>query len=124
MEITATITAVGKDAISTKDNMVILFGDQATNALRDVSVIQEFASPKEEQKLTMARGDLLFIDDIKYRVTGIGSLTNPNLQQIGHATLVFKPVPTEDALANALYLSPTAMPTITVGTKLRYVTSD
>lgn len=124
MEITATVTAIGQDAISTKDNMVILFGDQATNALRDVSVIQEFADAEAAKQLNLVRGDHLYIDDIKYRITDVGRLTNSGLQQIAHATLVFKPVPTEDALGNALYLSPTAMPVFKVGTQIRYVTHD
>ena len=44
MQFTATITAIGKDALSSKDPMIILFGPEATDALRDVAVIQQFGS--------------------------------------------------------------------------------
>ena len=37
MQFTATITAIGKDALSSKDPMIILFGPEATDALRDVA---------------------------------------------------------------------------------------
>lgn len=124
MKITSTVTAIGAHAISKKDAMIILFGDSATDALRDVSVIQEFDQPDKAKKMVLKHGDHLYIDDIKYRVNGVGKLTNANLQQIGHATLIFKPMPDRDALGNAIYLIPTAIPTFKVGTVIRYETED
>ncbi len=120
MQLKSTIKAIGANALSPKDQMVILFGDKATDALRDVSVIQEFADPKAQKTMNVKVGDHLYINGIKFRVAGVGSLTNPNLQQIGHATLVFKPVPSVDQLANAIYLTPTAKPVFAEGTELVY----
>jgi PTS system glucitol/sorbitol-specific IIA component len=124
MELTATVTAIGEKALSPKDNMIILFGDKATDALREVSVIQQFDDPETQKQLTVAHGDHIYINDIKYRVAAVGGLTNPNLEQIAHATLIFQPVPDKDMLGNAIYLTPNAKPAFTVGTKIRYVTAD
>jgi PTS system glucitol/sorbitol-specific IIA component len=124
MELTATVTAIGEKALSPKDNMVILFGDKATAALREVSVIQQFDDPEAQKSLNIAHGDHIYINDIKYRVAAVGSLANPNLKQIAHATLIFQPVPDEDMLGNAIYLTPYAKPTFSIGTTIRYVTAD
>ncbi|KRL87556.1 hypothetical protein FC50_GL002272 [Lacticaseibacillus pantheris DSM 15945 = JCM 12539 = NBRC 106106] len=124
MEITATVTAIGPHAISQTDPLVILFGKDATPELADVSVIQQFDEPSQQKQLALHHGDHIFINDIKFRVSEVGSLTNANLQQIGHATLMFQPVPSEDRLGNAVYLVPTARPTFTIGTTIRYVMQD
>lgn len=124
MELSATVTAIGEKALSPKDNMVILFGDKATNALREVSVIQQFDDPEAQKTMTIAHGDRVYINDIKYTVAAVGGLTNANLEQIAHATLIFQPVPAEDVLGNALYLTPYAKPTFKIGTKIRYVLAD
>lgn len=105
-------------ALDPKDNMVILFGDKATDSLRDVSLIQEFADPEAQKTMTVKVGDHLIINDIKFRIIGVGKLTNANLQQIGHVTLVFQPVPSVDQLGNAIYLFPNAKPVFDVGTEL------
>ncbi|KRM55527.1 PTS glucitol/sorbitol transporter subunit IIA [Lacticaseibacillus sharpeae] len=120
MQLKSVVKEIGAQALSPKDQMVILFGDKATPALRDVSVIQEFADPSAQKKMTVKVGDHLYINQIKYRVIGVGGITNANLQQIGHATLVFQPVPAEDQLGNAIYLTPTAKPVFKVGTEIVY----
>jgi PTS system glucitol/sorbitol-specific IIA component len=120
MQLKSIVKEIGADALSPKDQMVILFGDKATDALRDVSVIQELTDPQAQKTMEMKVGDHLIINDIKFRVIGVGGITNANLQQIGHATLVFQPVPSEDQLGNALYLFPNAKPVFTPGTEIIY----
>ncbi len=56
MQFTATITAIGKDALSSKDPMIILFGPEATDALRDVAVIQQFDDPRPYPNSPFRRG--------------------------------------------------------------------
>lgn len=121
MEITATVQAIGKHALSPKDAMVILFGEKATPELQDVCVIQKFADPAAQKKMRVHHGDHIYINDIKYRVAAVGGLTNANLQQIAHATLIFHAVPDdEDVLGNAIYLTPFAKPVFAEGTTIRY----
>ncbi|WP_155286237.1 PTS glucitol/sorbitol transporter subunit IIA [Lacticaseibacillus zhaodongensis] len=125
MEITAKVQAIGKDALSPKDAMVILFGEKATPELRDVCVIQEFTDPAAQKKMHVRPGDHIYINDIKYRVAGVGGLTDANLEQIAHATLIFKAVPDDDdVMGNAIYLTPFAKPIFEVGTTIRYDLAD
>ena len=42
-----TVTAIGENAISKKDPMIILFGEQATEEIRTVAIIQSFENEKE-----------------------------------------------------------------------------
>ena len=46
-----TVTAIGENAISKKDPMIILFGEQATEEIRTVAIIQSFENEKEVVKL-------------------------------------------------------------------------
>ena len=82
MQLTATVTAIGKDALSSKDPMIILFGPQATDALRDVAVIQQFADKSALEKLVIKEGDQLTIDDETFEMTYAVSYTHLTLPTI------------------------------------------
>ena len=122
MQLTATVTAIGKDALSSNDPMIILFGPQATDALRDVAVIQQFADKSALEKLVIKEGDQLTIDDETFEMTYVGQLANSNLKAIGHVTLLFQAVPADKPMQNAIYLKPTHRITFNVGTTLTYIT--
>ena len=123
MLITATVTAVGSQALDATDPLVILFGEDATPALRDIAVIQRFASAKAQAALVVKRGDQLMIDAVTYTITRVGQLANTNLQTIGHVSLIFTEIP-DQPMENALYLEPQVKPQLTVGSQLTYVTAD
>ena len=88
MQFTATITAIGKDALSSKDPMIILFGPEATDALRDVAVIQQFDDPAALSQFSIQAGDRLTIDGTAFTMTYVGQLAISNLKTIGHVTLL------------------------------------
>lgn len=119
MEIVSTITAIGDAALTPEDPLVILFGDDATESLRDVAVIQHFQDESAQAQLMLHAGDQLQIDDQTYQIARVGVLANRNLQTIGHVSLFFTPIP-EQPLENALYLTPTTKPNISVGSKFTY----
>ena len=102
--------------------MIILFGPQATDALRDVAVIQQFADKSALEKLVIKAGDQLTIDDETFEMTYVGQLANSNLKAIGHVTLLFQAVPADKPMQNAIYLKSTHRPTFKVGTTLTYIT--
>lgn len=112
------IKAIGQDAISTKDQMIILFGEQATPELRKVSVIQEIEKTGTPIQLTVG-GEISF-DGQKYQIEHVGDYAEEQLNTIGHMTLVFKEVPAGDALVNAVYLTPFTLPTLTEGSVITY----
>lgn len=108
---------IGKNAIHPKDPLIILFDESATEALKNVSVIQKF----EEQTLREIKvGDVLSFDEQEYTITQVGPLANDNLQAMGHVTVVFKEVGENDEMANALYVEPFILPKIKEGTVITY----
>lgn len=122
MKTTATVTAIGAQALDPKDALIILFGESATEALRDVAVIQQFTDAKAQAQLAMQVGDRVQVDATTYAVTHVGVLANTNLQTIGHVSLIFAPVP-EQPMENALYLDSTTKPHLQVGSTITYLTA-
>lgn len=113
-----TVTSIGPQAISEKDPIIILFGEEATEDIRQVSVIQAFE--KESEAIDLKEGHMIKFDDQAYTIEAVGSLAVDNLNSIGHITLSFTDVPAEDQLGNGIYLSPKTLPVISVGTKISY----
>lgn len=115
----AVVTEIGVQALDEKEPMIILFGESATDSLKEYSVIQKF---EETQSLDMKKGDRLKIDEQEYTIQYVGPFANKNLNSIAHVTLVFADGPKEDAIVNGLYLAPSKLPTINIGTIIEYIT--
>ncbi|EOL43544.1 PTS glucitol/sorbitol transporter subunit IIA [Enterococcus caccae] len=113
----AIVTEIGASALDEKEPMIILFGENATEGLKEYSVIQKF---QELPTLDIKKGNLLRIDEQEYTIQYVGPFANNNLNSIAHVTLVFAEVPEEDAIVNGLYLDPSQFPTIKVGTIIEY----
>ncbi|WP_413524431.1 PTS glucitol/sorbitol transporter subunit IIA [Carnobacterium divergens] len=116
--LTGTVTSIGPQAISQKDPIIILFGEEATEDIREVSVIQAF--PADKAAITLEVGQKVAFDDTVYTITAVGSLASDNLNSIGHITLSFTEVPTEGMLGNGIYLTPFDLPEIKEGTTIHY----
>lgn len=114
----AVVTEFGARALDKKESMIILFGESATEGLKEHSVIQKFQGT---HFLEMKQGDLLKIDEQEYTILYVGPFANNNLNSIAHVTLVFTDVPEEDAIVNGLYLAPNEFPAIKIGTIIDYV---
>ncbi|AVK63279.1 PTS glucose transporter subunit IIA [Lactobacillus sp. CBA3606] len=117
MATTATIQSIGQQAISPTEPMLILFNETATAALQQIAIIQKFTQPVTD--LALQVGSTLQIDDQKYKVAYVGELVNTSLASIGHATLYFTAVPAKP-MQNGVYLAPTTLPTIKVGSVMTY----
>lgn len=116
----ALITEIGPHALGGSEPMIILFGETATEGLKEHAVIQKF---QETETLEMKAGDTLKIGDKTYTINFVGSFANDNLNSISHVTLVFSDVPQENVIMNGLYLSPYELPKITVGTSIDYISA-
>ena len=116
----ATVTEIGKHAIDDSEKMIILFGETATDTLKQHAVIQSFP---EKDQVTLAEGDHLKIGDTNYTITKVGSFANSNLQSIAHSTLIFADAPTDedDVIRNGVYLTPHQLQKITIGTTIDYL---
>lgn len=116
--ITSEIVAIGKNSIVENDPLVILFGPEATNSLKDVALIQKF--DQKAPKFNLKRGARIRIREHEYEITFCGKLVNANLSGVGHATLCFEPIP-DTPLQSAIYLSPEKFPGFSVGDKITYI---
>lgn len=121
MEIQAKIVAIGEKAQSKTDPLIILFGESASESLREVACIQQFSDLKALDKLVLKKGDSVKIDDYEYTIDFVGALVQANLQTIQHANLFFKPAPKEDRLENGLYLLGGEQPSMAIGTIITYI---
>lgn len=116
--IQAEVIQIGKEAISPKDQMMILFGENATSQLAEVSVIQKFL---EKPVFSLKKGDQIKIGAVTYEVKQMGELVNEHLTKLGHATLMFREAPVDDEMKNNIYLEPNNFPTIQVGDTITYL---
>lgn len=114
------IIEIGPHALGGSEPMIILFGETATEGLKEHAVIQKF---QELGTIEIKAGDTLKIANQSYSVDFVGAFANDNLNSISHVTLVFSEVPQENAIMNGLYLSPHELPTILVGTTIDYISA-
>lgn len=117
MATTATVKAIGPQALSPDDPILILFDETATASLQEIAVIQQFQAVPTS--LALKTGSTLKIDNQVYTVDYAGPLVEANLTTIGHATLYFTAVPAKP-LANGIYLAPTQLPKLKVGSVITY----
>lgn len=103
MKWTSTIKEIGKQALD-GDHTVILFGPDATDKLRLVSVIQEFEKETPINNFVFKKGDTITIDGTTYLASYVGSMVEMNMKALGHATLYFGSSVPKKPLANAIYL--------------------
>lgn len=109
---------IGSQAIDAKDKMLILFGDNATEELKKVSIIQELKTAG--QPIELKEGGKVSFGKQDYTITHVGHLATNHLNSIGHVTVVFKDAPPEDSLVNAIYVTPYELPVITEGSIITY----
>ena len=113
--IQAKVLEIGKDALTSDDGLVILFGKKASLRLREVSLIQEINVVKDDYEITA--GQKLTIDDQVYTIEYVGNLVKENLKTVEHTVLDFNKIP-ENPRNNALYLTPNVMPKVIVGSQI------
>ena len=99
----STIKAIGPNAISEKDRVVILFGQTAKDELQDVSVIQAFDDEQAAQAVVLKKGDTVTIDGTTFLINYVGPMAVSNLRALQHASLFFTDKVPKKPMSNALY---------------------
>lgn len=95
-----TVRAVGPEASSfLSEKMLVTFGDQAPEGLRDFC----YTLPAATCTGTIKVGDALRIDGEAFPITAIGEVAQRNLDSLGHLTLVFDGA-SEPRLDGALHI--------------------
>lgn len=108
------VISVGERALNAEDGLVILFGKEVSDRLKEVSVIQEF---EHIDQFDVKKGMQLMVDDQQYRVAYVGDLVKSNLETVHHTVLDFNAVPDEPR-SNAIYLEPQNFPVIHAGSQI------
>ncbi|MDE1549005.1 PTS glucitol/sorbitol transporter subunit IIA [Jeotgalibaca caeni] len=112
------IIRIGKDAVNEKEPILILFGDRATAAIENVSVIQTFTETAEDFQLV--KGDIIRIGDQDFTIEHVGNNVQANLNTIGHITIVFSEFNENHFLETSVYASPHHLPRLEVGMEIQY----
>ena len=114
MMIKMKVVSVGEGALNAEDGLVILFGKEVSDRLKEVSVIQEF---EQIDQYDVKKGMRLTIDKQHYQVAYVGNLVASNLETVHHTVLDFNAVPDEPR-SNAIYLEPQNFPVIHAGSQI------
>lgn len=112
------IIHIGKDAFEDVHSMIVLFGENVTDAIRDVSVLQAF--DEREGQAELQEGSRIMFGDKVYTIRHLGKQVNENLRNLGHAVLVFKEKDEEDELPNSIYLWPHQLPELSENMVISY----
>ncbi|MFC3039714.1 PTS glucitol/sorbitol transporter subunit IIA [Virgibacillus xinjiangensis] len=100
-----------------EEKVIILFGPQAPDELKEVSIIHEAAEDSSENPIK--EGGKFIVDDQEYTVTAVGSSANENLKELGHISIYFSE-PNEDVLPGAVFASPSKLPECKDGSVIEF----
>ncbi len=100
-----------------EEKVLILFGPNAPQELREVSVIHEFEGDVSDEPL-VEDGKIIWGDQ-EYFITAVGSAANKNLKELGHISIYFSK-PNEHVLPGAVFVEPFTFPHIEVGKEIRF----
>lgn len=93
-----------------EEMLIVLFGTNTPNELKDISVIHEPQSKFENDSIK--EGTKLQMGGNTYTVTKVGSLANANFEELGHLSIYFKD--TDDLLPGAIQVEPSIFPNVEV----------
>lgn len=112
------ITKIGAQVSAfNEDKILILFGEDAPEALEDYSVVhQPLTSP---EKPPFELGKTLRLGDGEYRIVGVGDRANEQFCRIGHVCFYFS-WERKDLLPGAVQLYPEKLPNLKVGDILEF----
>ena len=108
-----TVTGMGADVKALGDEMIILFGDNAPDTLKDFCYT---IKPKETEGKIEA-GQTIKIDSEEFKILAVGDVAEKNLVGLGHLTVNFTG-DVEALLPGAIVVEKKACPEIKVGTEI------
>lgn len=108
------VQGIGAEAaLFTDDKLLILFGDNAPEGLKEYA----YQIIMNQAKTEIRPGMVLCIAQTEFEITAVGHLVTKNLNQLGHITMKFTGE-TNASLPGTLYLVEKEIPKIAVGTKI------
>ncbi|MCH3964969.1 MAG: PTS glucitol/sorbitol transporter subunit IIA [Clostridium sp.] len=111
------ITTIGNKAGDfLQSYMFIIFKENVPRELADYCYIHNENNLVED----INPGDILYIDDVEYKITSIGDLVNQNLKQLGHITFKFTG-DKEAAIPGTLFLERKKIVPLREGTVIKII---
>lgn len=105
---------IGKEAQQFRSiNMLIFFGDEAPEALRSSCFIIDVKPLKKKLEV----GQTLKIDNMTYKITGVGNEASRNFNNLGHMSVKFNGSSTVD-MPGSINVEDKPFPEIKIGTKV------
>lgn len=112
------VKEIGELALSfEEEKIMILFGPQTPEGLRDVAVIHEVKEDQSENPIQ--EGHTLKVDDQEFSITAVGSAANNNLKELGHISIYFNE-PNGEILPGAVFASPYELPRVKNGSVIEF----
>ncbi|WP_040978411.1 PTS glucitol/sorbitol transporter subunit IIA [Oceanobacillus jeddahense] len=99
-----------------EEKMVILFGEEAPDDLKDFCYIVNVSPVKGEIKA----GQSIYINEEKFNITSVGTIVKQNLESLGHITIRFDGSEVPE-LSGTLYLESKNIPSLGTGTQIKII---
>lgn len=99
-----------------EEMLLVLFGPTATNELKQICVIHEFAEIPDN---LLKNGGKMKIGDIEYKITHVGDAANKNFEELGHISIYFRTGENE-VLPGAIIVEPEVFPTFQEGEVINF----
>lgn len=111
MEFKSKVLEIGSMVPAFEEEMlIVLFGTNAPNELKDISVIHEPESSFVTDSIK--EGTKIEMGGTTYTVTRVGSAANGNFEELGHLSIYFKE--TDELLPGAIEVEPSVFPSVEV----------
>ncbi len=93
-----------------EEGIFITFGEHAPDTLKEYCYMIDVEKLLAEIEV----GNVLYINDIEYKITAVGEVVQKNLENLGHLTFSFTG-DIEAELAGTLYLEKAEIPLLQIG---------
>ncbi|MDO4594737.1 MAG: PTS glucitol/sorbitol transporter subunit IIA [Tissierellia bacterium] len=108
------VNAIGDMVSEFEDDMIIFFGENAPDTLKDYCHIIDINEVKSDIKI----GDILQIDDKIYKIKYVGDEAFKNLKDLGHLSVYFTE-DEENLLPGSIVVENKQVPKIKIGSYVR-----
>lgn len=112
------ITEVGSMVPAFEEEMlIVLFGPNAPEGLREISVIHE--AEEDLQEGTIKPGSKMEMGGKVYNVLEVGSQAVANFEELGHVSIYFK-TEMDELLPGAIKVEPEIFPEVDLGQTIKF----
>lgn len=119
VNIKSKIIQIGDEAVFDTHKILILFGEDVPEYLKDYSIIHRYTSEVTED--LVKKGGKINFGVQTYNVVDVGNIANETLTSLGHASLYFGLEEGAELLPGSILLEPEIMPDLNVGDVIEFI---